>query len=475
MPEVLSSSFDALPYRHGAIPETHPARIGAIARLLGMRAAAPDGCRVLELGCAEGMNLLPLAERFSKSEFVGVDFSAGQIAVAEEARAAAGIANARLVCADLRDYEPEAGAFDYVIAHGVYSWVSAEVRERLMTLCSRALAPDGVAYISYNVHPAWGVIGGLRAMLRSELAVTSDPIAHIERLLPVLEQGFARQQTPYAALMREVLAEWRAKPPELLFHDELEVVSEPVTFLEFTAHARRHDLNYLAEAHFPSMPLEHLPATARQALAELDPDFFRGQQFLDLLGNRRFRNSLLIRGEPPVARTPLPAAVHECAIGLYARPADGRIDLSPGVPLRLVGRHGFQLSVSAPAQKAFFAALCEAAPARVSFTDTLDRAAQLLRQSGQPSVVDPEPLAAGVARLFAVDQCDLLLAGRGDWLPLSGTPAPSPLMRYQARHGLHVTNRWHEVVDLSEDDRRWTVGEISTANGRALIRTGLAV
>ena len=474
MPEVLASSFESLPYRHGAVPETHPSRLGAIARLLGLKATVPDYCRVLELGCGEGMNLLPLAERFPHSEFFGVDFSAAHIAVAEEACATAGIRNARFVCADLRSYAAEPGAFDYVIAHGVYSWVSAEVRERLLELCARTLAPDGVAYVSYNVHPAWGVIGGLRAMLRAELTGVTDPVAHIARLLPILEKGFAGQNTLYAALMREALAEMRAKPPELLFHDELEVISEPVTFLEFTAHAHRHGLSYLAEAHFPSMPLEHLPLPAREALMEIDPDFFRGQQFLDLFGNRRFRNSLLIRGESPTAYTPNPAAISECAAGLHLRPADAQIDLSPGVPLRLVGRHGFQLSVLAPAQKAFFAALCEVAPARVAFADVVKRAQHLLTQTGQAPVVDPLPMAAGLARLFAIDQCDLVLAGSGDWLDLSPEPAPSALMRHQARRGLHVTNRWHEVVDLTDEDRRWIAGEGSTANEAALIRTGLA-
>jgi len=186
MSEVSASAFDAVPYRHGAIPETHPARLGAIARMLGRPAAPPDACRVLDLGCAEGMNLLPLAERLPGSTFVGVDFSAGQLATAEQARRAAGIGNAHFVQADLREYEPEAGAYDYVIAHGVYSWVSAEIRERLLAVCARALAPEGVAYVSYNVYPAWGLLGGFREMLRADLVGVKDQVGHLARVLPVL-------------------------------------------------------------------------------------------------------------------------------------------------------------------------------------------------------------------------------------------------------------------------------------------------
>jgi hypothetical protein len=160
---------------------------------------------------------------------------------------------------------------------------------------------------------------------------------------------------------------------------------------------------------------------------------------------------------------------------LYLRPDDGRIDLAPGVPLRLSGRHGFQLSVSASGQKAFFAALCEAAPARLPFAAALARAAELLDQTGAPSVIDPGPLAIGMAKLFAADQCDVMWLGAGDWLTCSPTPAPSTLMRFQARSGLHVTNRWHEIAELSADERRWVAGEASAVNAAALIRTGLAV
>jgi hypothetical protein len=264
------------------------------------------------------------------------------------------------------------------------------------------------------------------------------------------------------------------RPPELLFHDELESVNEPVSFLDFIAHTERHGLHYLAEAHFASMPYEHLAEPARTALAELNPDFDSQQQFLDLLGNRRFRNSLLIRGAPPAARDLDPDVISQCAIGLHLRPAGGAIDLSPGVPLRLEGRHGFQLSVTAPAHKAFFAALCEVAPARVHFKNALEHAANSLRVRGVSETPEAGPLAAGLARLFSIDQCDLLLAGSGEWLDLPPNPAPSPLMRHQARAGLHVTNRWHEVVDLTEEDRRWVAGEGPSEREALLIRTGLA-
>ena len=465
-----------MPYRHGAIPATHPARLGAIARLLARGAAPPDHCRVLERGCGEGLNLLPLAERFPDSQFVGVDFSAVQIQVGEEACRAAKIGNARLVCADLRAFEPDPGAFDYVIAHGVYSWVSDEVKDRLLALCARALAPGGIAYVSYNVHPGWGLLGSLRSIIRAELARAANPREHVRHLLPALQRAFAGQDTPYAKLMGEALAGMQAKPDALLFHDELEVVNDPVTFHDFTAHASAHGLHYLGEADFAALPLDHLPAQAQTELAGLHVDFFSGQQLLDLLGNRLFRASLLTRSALPAPLSPPdPAVVVECAVGLHLRAVEGRIDLVSAAPLRLLGRHNFLLSIDKPAQRAFFAALCEAFPHRIAFAQAATRAVELLRQHGLPAELDSAPLALGLVKLFMIDQCDLLLAGDGHWLRPPAVPDASPLMRHQARTGLHVTNRWHEVVELTEEDRRWVAGESHSPREAALVKSGLAV
>ena len=474
MTDPLRARYDAIPYRHGAVPESHPARTGAIARLLGVAAAPPDGSRVQEIGCGVGMNLLPLAERFPLSQFIGVDFSATQIATAEAARAGAGLANARLVCADLREFEPEPAAFDYVIAHGVYSWVADEVKDRLLAVVGRALAPAGIGYVSYSTLPGGGFARDVGLALRSCLGPEPDG-KRLTEMIFALSDAFAKQPGPYAQVIREMLDSMLARPPTLVFHDELGLVNDPVAFLDFVAHASHHGLRFLAEAQFSSMPWERLPEDVRALLAGFVDDPLRAQQVLDFLGSRRLRNSLLVRADAPPAREPDAGIVRDCALMLHMFPADGRIDLAPGAALRLAGRHGFVMDVVKPAQKAFFAALCEAAPARVAFGSLLRRAGGLLAASGIAETPDPALLAAGMLKLFTADQLDLALAGTGDWLREPPHPAPSPLMRHQARHGLPVVNRWHENVELSAEQRRWLAGEPVLVDEAAMVRTGLAV
>jgi len=477
MHDPLRERYDTVPYRHGAIPVSHPARLAAIARLHGVPTAAPDCCRVLELGCAEGMNLLPLAERFPRSVFLGVDFSGTQIDTATTAGAACQLENARFVFADLTDFEPEQGGFDYVIAHGVYSWVPDEVKDRLLAICARALAPGGVAYASYNTLPGWGPLAGLRKFLLTETAREQQPQAQIEharRVLTALYESLSGQPGAYAALLRQSLTDMLQKTPALLYHDELAPVNDPCTFTAFTAHAATHDLHFLAEAHYATMPFEHVPAPVRAALVGLDLDFLRGQQFMDVIFQRWLRNTLLCRAESRPQRIPDPRVIRDCALGLSMRFADGKVNLGPGAALRFVGQNDLTLSFDQPVYKAVLAALAQVASARVPFYEALAGANHLLNQVGLPAADGSETLCGALYRLFALDAIDLVLTGDGEWLRSRTPPRPSTLMQYQARHDFAVTNRWHEPVTITGGGHQWITDPSSSPNDAAM-QAGLLV
>jgi trans-aconitate methyltransferase len=475
--DPIRERYEAVPYRHGAVSDSHPARVGTIARLFGIAAAEPDRCRVLELGCGEGMNLLPLAERFPRSEFVGVDFSAKQIATAESARAACGIGNARFACADLRRWKPE-GAFDYIIVHGVYSWVPVEVRERLLSLCAESLTPNGVAYLSYNTLPGWGLPGAVRQFLLAEIAREAEPaaqMAHVARVLKAMEKALEGQPGSYAANLRDTIADMRAKAPELLFHDELAPVNEPCTFHEFTSHAARHRLHYLAEAHYATMQSSHLPAEMQAALGPLKPGFVRTQQFMDVLFQRWLRNSLLSRTPVPPDRTVNCAVMAECALGLRMTVDSAAVNLAPGEPMRFTGMHGIQIEARGALEKAALSVLATAFPARLPFPVLCARANQALAEAGLPGAQDFSLLHEFLHRLFALDVLDVMLCGSGEWLKTGAKPAPSALMRYQAANDLPLTNRWHEPVALTPDGKHALVDPAAHPNADAFARAGLLV
>src|SRR5438128_8466150 len=166
MSDALRRSYDAVPYPDKPRPATHPDHLAALARLVGLSPAPARRCRVLELGCAAGANLWPMAQYLPESEFVGVDFSPVQIENGLRVVADAGLTNLTLRAASILDVDGSWGTFDYVLCHGVFSWVPREVQAAILSICARQLAPQGVAYVSYNTFPGWHT----RLMLREMVA-----------------------------------------------------------------------------------------------------------------------------------------------------------------------------------------------------------------------------------------------------------------------------------------------------------------
>ena len=141
MSNTAANPYDEVPYPSQPLRHTQPARLEAIAAMFGMQPAPADRCNVLELGCATGGNLIPLANRCPQSRFLGIDYSQVQIDLARRAAEALGLENLELRCASITDLGDELGWFDYIICHGVYTWVPRDVQDKILALCRTALNP----------------------------------------------------------------------------------------------------------------------------------------------------------------------------------------------------------------------------------------------------------------------------------------------------------------------------------------------
>src|SRR5262249_31003951 len=154
-----------VPYGDNVFPNTHPERMAAVASLFGLRTAPADDCRVLDLGCGTGANLIPMALVLPGSRFVGIDLSQRQIAHGQRTVAELGLTNVDLRPLSILDVGGDLGTFDYVICHGVFSWVPPAVQDKILDVCRDNLRPDGVAYVSYNTYPGWHIRGMIREMM----------------------------------------------------------------------------------------------------------------------------------------------------------------------------------------------------------------------------------------------------------------------------------------------------------------------
>ena len=297
------TDYDELPYDDFPFPETHPAHLGGVAALFGLGAAPAESCRVLELGCGLGTNLLAMAVALPESVFVGIDASARQVAAGRADAEAMGLRNVALHAKDILDVDARLGPFDYIICHGVYSWVSAEVQARILALCRAMLAPDGVAYISYNTLPGWHLRGAIRGMLMQEVAAEAPAAARVasaRELLGLLEdsQGASGAHT----WLHEELRLLGRMSDAYLLHEHLAPENRAMWFRDFAVAAEGAGLQYLGDAHLWSMMPDRLGPAAAASIARRSRGFLETEQLIDYMDLRFFRRSLLCHEEARLDR-----------------------------------------------------------------------------------------------------------------------------------------------------------------------------
>jgi SAM-dependent methyltransferase len=429
-----------VPYPGHPFAQTHPDRLAALGTLFRSEPPPLDKCRVLELGCGDAGNLVPMALALPGGRFVGIDAAEGAIARGRSLVEALGLTNVTLEVGEIEKLELPSEAFDYVIAHGVYSWVGASVRDRLLELCGSALSERGIAYVSYNVLPGGRLSGALRDMLVFHTAGLDDPAERIEQaraLLRLLMGGWSDEHE-FGAIMRRQSERLLERSDETLFHDELAAVNEPVYFHEFASHAARFGLQYLAEADFFEMQTGVLPEPVSDELLRVE-DVIRREQYLDFIKGRMFRQTLLCRAELELDRSPQPLIVEDLAASSPTQPS-GPPDRKGR--LTFEGPTGSKLTTDHPLVSRALEHVGRSWPGAVWVRDLIPEDA---------TEADRMAVCGAVLRCYAANLLQLHAMPPPLTTSVSERPEASPLARHQARSGQLVTNLRHASVRLEDD------------------------
>jgi SAM-dependent methyltransferase/methyltransferase-like protein len=448
------TAYDEVPYPSGAVDLTHPGHLAMLAQLYGMAPAPVERCRMLELGCGDGNNLLPLAELFPDSTFVGVDLAASPIAAGRAWAKRIGVTNLTLVEADLLAFDPGPEPFDYIVAHGLYSWVPHAVRDRAMAIFGRSLAPHGVAYVSYNALPG----GYLRRAARDMMLFhTRDIGGHKERVAKARAfTAFVADAAPAdAAVHKAVMAGQRdriaALDDDYLVHDDLSGHNDPFYFHQVVEHAARHGLAYLAEARFAEMSDRGLPKPVRETLRGLG-DVLAYEQTFDFVVGRSFRHTLLVRDDVALARPPDGSTLGRTFAVSAARPESPAPDIASPAVERFVNARGGRLSLSTPFTKAALTVLAAAAPRALSFDELLAAARARLGSADEDD-------AHTLGELLVVALSCEMVSLHAHRPRLAASPGARPratkLAREQAAAGVPITTLDHRNLrDLDPFARR---------------------
>lgn len=470
----VQEAYDRVPYPSSSQHHTHPDHLASLAVLHGLDPAAPDRCRVLELGCADGGNLIPMAAELPESRFTGIDLSPRQIESGQNFAAELGLSNLELRAMSVLDVDAGLGEFDYILCHGVFSWVAPVVQEKILAICRENLSPRGVAYVSYNTFPGWHLRGMVRDMVLFHTRGMSDPEERAGRafeLVRFLAEAAGEGQDAHSVFLRTArdhFEEYEDRPSYLI-HEYLEEDNIPLYFHEMVERAGRHGLQYLTEADPHLTEIGNLPAGVAEGLQRLASDRLALEQYLDFVLNRTFRRTLLCHQGIAVERAATPERMRRLHAASAAKPLSEMPDLRPGRSESFRSPKGGNFSSSHPLAKATLTALGAVWPRALSFGDLFADTRARLAAVGEEA--DEETLADLVGSLVWSGVAEVHVVPPVCTEVVSAAPRAAALARRQVLAGPLVTNQRRRVLKLDDTMARFLLPHLDgTRDREALVR-----
>lgn len=303
--DVQQTIYSELGYKSMPFPYTTPATLEAYAALVGVSAPNPKTARVLELGATYGGNIISQALFNPDATFVGIELSQEQVEKGNEVIANAGLTNVSLIQSDIASIGSEIGTFDYIIAHGVYSWVDDGVKDALLRLIDEHLAEDGIAYISYNTYPGWHTMDEVRQLMmftnrdktqfnHKEKVLHGKTIGSIVGSQILKYDNLKERNSKFLGALRSVMQ----KDEYYVGHDHLEPNNDPVYFYQFNDHLGAHNLAYLCDADLTLSMVRSFDADIADTLDKLAlNDHVAQEQYLDFILDTTFRKSIICKAK----------------------------------------------------------------------------------------------------------------------------------------------------------------------------------
>jgi SAM-dependent methyltransferase len=425
----LLDSYDEVLYPSYPRKQSHPAFIAALAAIAGMEIPPVEQWRVLEIGCGNGSNIIPLAFDYPEAKFIGLDRASSPIESGRALAARLRLENIELQIADLMHWEPD-GQFDYIIAHGVFSWVGKEIREKILKICGACLKPQGLAFISYNALPGCYFRRYVGDFLQFHVRRLKDPAARIEKARAlarrIVDQTIG--DTSLHPILHSEMETILEKDEPVLYHDDLAEINEPFYLTDFVKFASCHGLQYLGDAEPHRDDVRDIPLQAE--------DWLESRQYGDFLVMRRFRESLLCRRELRLDRKLAWDRFRNLYVATRVQPADEEKNGQQRFALPKSGN----LTTNHPLAKEVLCRLAAIWPQSM-------RVSELPLEGHAPDTVPDLLMRLNQARALELGIHPPKIAPS-----VSEHPAASALVRAQIAEGYRmVTNQRHSSIELEDE------------------------
>lgn len=459
----MMSTYDEVFYGGRVHANAHVERISIIAKLFGIKSASIFACNVLEIGCGNGLHLLNMAMQLPNSRFIGIDVGAKHITEGKQLIEQLQLRNIHLQQMNVLEYEPTEEKFDYIICHGIFSWVSDQERNKILAICKHHLHPEGIAYISYNCFPGWHLNGMLRDMMNfhgSKMQTTSNKIAQARAMVQFVGEAVTDPDIPYSEFIKSNVAKVQMAPDDYIFHEYLEQQNQPFYLYEFCQLASTYQLQYLGDTDFASMNISNYTDQAQQTLESICQDLIDMEQYMDFLSGREFRSSLVMHNHQTVSRV---VDITPFMNFLYSfSPFDGITAKQSLEPLLNSITIQGQSANEIPLYKEAISLLCEQHPKTLSLK-------QIVAQISN-TISDVSEAPTLLANLFQVllvrRRINVHLIQRRIPEQLPNKPLASPLARIQAKDRQLIPTLHNMMIQIEAE---WEYDLIQYADGTRTI------
>ena len=303
--DMQQTIYKELGYKSYPFPFTTPAYLEAYGTLVGLNTPPAKTARVLELGATYGGNIISQAVHNPEATFVGIELSQDQVEKGNKIISDAKLDNISLIQGDIMNFDETLGTFDYIIAHGFYSWISDEMKDKLLDIISKHLADNGIAYVSYNTYPGWHTMEEVRQLMLFANR-GHDELTHKEKVLRGKTVGslvgsqilnydnLKERNSKFLGALRSVMQ----KDDYYVGHDHLEPHNDPCYFYQFNDHLKVHNLAYVCDADLTLSMVRTYDESIADKLEKLAPNSQADQeQYLDFMLDTTFRKSIICKAD----------------------------------------------------------------------------------------------------------------------------------------------------------------------------------
>lgn len=449
-------SYDVLAYPSKFFLQTHPDRLATLATLFGMTPHPVENCRVFELGCGNGSNLISHAFGLPDATFIGIDLGEKHIEEAKRSASELGLSNIEFHNLDLMDLSTaDFDKFDYITAHGLFSWVPEPVRVRTLSLIREMLSENGIGYISYSAFPGAHHRQMVQEMMRFHTRGVSKPAEKVEKAISFL--GFLTENTSERDVFQRILHHDLQRHNNYdsadIFHDDLSDMNRAFYFHEFAKLLSDAGLQYLAEAELHAMGTHGLSQDAK-AFIESVPDIVEREQYLDFLRGRIFRQTLFCHQEIDLRRDPSPDVIDKFLFASSVVPQSQSPDLAGREIEKFIGFKGIGIEIDQPLAKAALFYLGTIWGRRVGFAELIDNARALLEERGFSTDDWEEPIE--ICRKILLQIClgtnlvEMHVSETGPFTEVSLRPEVNCLSRWQLKNADNVLTQLN--IDMKIED-----------------------